>query len=74
MVAIMIAVCVFVLALAFAPTLKYATDDGLSQASCSSATNKFVKGFCVIFDMLNPSFTAFLIAIALILLGAKIFL
>ena len=74
LIGIMLAALVFVLALAFAPTLKLSTEDGLGQASCSAPANKFIAGFCVLYDAMTPAFTGFLLAVAAILLAAKVLL
>lgn len=81
LVGIMIAVTIIVLALAIAPTSKQFTDGarnstdvlGSRGLDCTnSSISDYDKGACILVDLFTPTFFFILLAIAGLIIGAKI--
>lgn len=69
---LMLCVTIIVLALAFAPGIKSAVDSAMTSMSCSTETDIYILGACIVVDLFNPYFIAILFGIAATVLGAKI--
>lgn len=77
--ALMLGICVIVLALGIIPVLKSFVDDARSPSSdtavgldCNNVTiSDYVKAQCLITDATTPYFLFGLIAIALLIIGAR---
>lgn len=73
----MIAIVVIILALAFTPVINDFTGDArnATHLDCDNTSiSNFDRGTCVISDMTAPYFMGMLIALAGILIGAKVIL
>lgn len=79
-VALMLGIVIIVLALAFAPSLKYFTESAMNGTTttavgldCANASiSDFNKGTCVLVDFSLPYFIIGLIGVAFLVIAAKV--
>lgn len=69
---LMLCVVVIVLASGFAAPSLVATNSSMTEMNCSSTSDSYVKGACLITDLTSPYFIGAVICVGIAILGAKI--
>jgi hypothetical protein len=69
---LMLSVTFFILGLALAPPLTQLVNEKLIEQSCTTATDSFIRGGCLLMDLITPAFVGVVFGVAGALIGAKV--
>ena len=69
---LMLSVTFFVIGLALAVPLTEIINEKMTEQSCATATDSFIKAGCVIMDLMTPTFIGVIFGVAGAIVGAKV--
>jgi hypothetical protein len=69
---LMLSITFFVLGLALSVPLTEMVNEKFTEQGCAAATDSFIKGGCVLMDLMTPLFIGVVFGVAGALIGAKV--